>query len=310
MSRETVDRIAIGLIALAILACCVALASAQTWEMAPILGIIEHQQNGPRAVATADGPGHNETGDFAVPAINSSTSVNLIPENKRTVNEGDRGAEKDGIPSRLTAIGPPFRARGDCQRKTYVVARCDCGNVVALTIDSFTRATSRSCGCLRVDRIVETKTTHGIAGSPLYRLYYAMVRRCYGRDSHHFYLYGERGIRVCAEWLASRESFIDWCIANGYKIGLQIDRYEPGNCRFVTGQQNSQNRRGWTKKSSTRFKGIVKVSTGWSACVGHNGTKHYLGTFRTDEAAARAYDRKARELFGEFAHLNFPEERL
>ena len=34
-----------------------------------------------------------------------------------------------------------------------------------------------------------------------------------------------------------------------------------------------------------------------------------LGMYKTKEEAARAYDQKAIELFGEFALLNFPEEQ-
>jgi len=42
----------------------------------------------------------------------------------------------------------------------------------------------------------------------------------------------------------------------------------------------------------------------WRAQIWHNGRHHYLGLFASEDAAARAYNAKARELFGEFAYLN------
>jgi hypothetical protein len=79
------------------------------------------------------------------------------------------------------------------------------------------------------------------------------------------------------------------------------------NLRPCTESQNSQNRRKSVGKTS-KFKGVAwhirKLR--WIATLAHNGKRHYLGYFKTQQSAARAYDAVAREHFGEFAVLNFP----
>ena len=42
--------------------------------------------------------------------------------------------------------------------------------------------------------------------------------------------------------------------------------------------------------------------------ISFKGVRIWLGSFLDEVEAARAYDAKAVELFGEFARLNFPDE--
>lgn len=46
----------------------------------------------------------------------------------------------------------------------------------------------------------------------------------------------------------------------------------------------------------------------WKARITVDYKEHWLGGYATAEEAAKAYDAAAREHFGEFATLNFPEE--
>lgn len=78
------------------------------------------------------------------------------------------------------------------------------------------------------------------------------------------------------------------------------------NLRVCTPQQNEFNKR--PRGGHSRFKGVYPHGDKWQAAIKHNGKMHHLGLFDDDVEAARARDRKAFELQGEFAYLNFPQE--
>jgi hypothetical protein len=82
------------------------------------------------------------------------------------------------------------------------------------------------------------------------------------------------------------------------------------NLRPSTQHQNCFNRARNRNKKSSRFKGVGfrkdLTIRPWTAHAEINGKQVWLGYHETEEAAARAYDKGARQLFGEFARLNFP----
>lgn len=86
------------------------------------------------------------------------------------------------------------------------------------------------------------------------------------------------------------------------------------NLRICTARQNSRNRQAYTthvvKQKASPYKGVSRTKNTkdrWSALIVADGKRYRLGSHPTQEEAALAYDRKARELFGEFAQLNFPD---
>lgn len=80
------------------------------------------------------------------------------------------------------------------------------------------------------------------------------------------------------------------------------------NLRIATRDQNSRNVYYGTNK--TGFIGVYKSRNKYRACISvGDKTKHIKGSFNTPEEAARARDKVALEVSGEFAVLNFkPKE--
>ncbi len=88
---------------------------------------------------------------------------------------------------------------------------------------------------------------HSMHGTPEYDTWHNMIQRCYCEKGNGYHRYGGRGIIVCESWKMSFESFYAYMGLKPFPKA-QIDRidndgnYEPGNCRWVTPKENSQNK--------------------------------------------------------------------
>jgi hypothetical protein len=79
------------------------------------------------------------------------------------------------------------------------------------------------------------------------------------------------------------------------------------NLRPATNQQNSINQVGCNK--SSQYKGVFfdKSRGKFAAQIKINYKSTFIGRFISEIEAALAYDKKAKEVFGEFAYLNFQD---
>lgn len=89
---------------------------------------------------------------------------------------------------------------------------------------------------------------------------------------------------------------------NQNKIDNRIE-----NLRPASSSQNMANVGKWKKKPSSSFKGVSYhiVQNKWIAHICIHGKLLHIGYFKNEEDAARAYDKKAIELFGDFSCVNF-----
>jgi len=147
---------------------------------------------------------------------------------------------------RLTVIGFAGRKKyKSCSRRLWE-CKCLCGKTVVVDTKNLTSSNTRSCGCLLNEYNESQKPdpeAHRIY-LHLMNVWYKIKERCYKPTSINYKSYGAKGIRMCDEWLHSFKAFEKWCMDNGYKIGLEIDRidnkgnYEPSNCQFLTKREN------------------------------------------------------------------------
>jgi hypothetical protein len=79
------------------------------------------------------------------------------------------------------------------------------------------------------------------------------------------------------------------------------------NLRLSDRTQNMCNR-GAYKCNKTGLKGVRPEGRKYSANISYKKKSYWLGMHETPEEAAKAYDRKAIELHGQYAKTNFPIE--
>lgn len=143
-------------------------------------------------------------------------------------------------------------------------------------------------------------------------IWWTMKQRCNSKAPNRYKYYGARGITYDPKW-ETFEGFKE-DMEEGYGDTLQIDRidndgnYCKENCRWVTARQNTMNRRKYVRDKTniqSKYKGVSwdRQNKQWKCSV-HNKDFRFSKLFRSEVEAAKEYNRRVKELYGDFALLN------
>lgn len=133
---------------------------------------------------------------------------------------------------------------------TYWTCICDCGTVKNVSRTALLNGTE-SCGCFRKEQVLKALTKHGLSNHPLMGVWGSIRNGCHNKKDGGNKDYGGRGVKMCKEWRFNFKKFYDWCMINGWKEGLEIDKdikgdgllYSPETCSVVTPKENNMHRR-------------------------------------------------------------------
>lgn len=195
------------------------------------------------------------------------------------------------------------------------MCRCACGREMPVHISNLYAGKTTSCGCMSMAprgenkppdvagatwlpvggnrwTLVDTEDVGLFNGKLLHfngRVAYVVVKangKQYNHKAHRIVLGLSAG---------------DTCLVDHINRNPLDNRRS--NLRLCSISQNNMNRQATSRSG---FKGVSPNGSGWAAHIKRDRKVRHLGTYRTKEEAARAYDAAAKSLFGEFAFLNFP----
>jgi hypothetical protein len=124
--------------------------------------------------------------------------------------------------------------------------RCDCGTTKAIRASKVRHAQTRSCGCMRRERIRHGHARNGDASTE-YSSWTSMLQRCLNPNNAAYPHYGGRGITVCERWRSFENFLADMGPKPSSAHSLERKKndkgYEPGNVIWATRFEQNRNKR-------------------------------------------------------------------
>lgn len=176
--------------------------------------------------------------------------------------------------------------------KGYWECICDCGRTSITTSGSLRKGSTKSCGCQQRVAAANTasahRRTHGMNGTPIYKIWVHMKQRCSNPNAANYPRYGGRGITVCERWLKFENFLSDMGERPSSEHSLdriKIDgNYEPSNCRWATWFEQNNNH---SKNNILELNGERLTTAQWARKfnVNYNTLKSHLWAGKDLESA-------------------------
>jgi hypothetical protein len=205
-----------------------------------------------------------------------------------------------------------FSHRGG-RREYFWKCRCSCGGELITRGQSLVRGRTISCGCVHgieiSDPITHEQLIKMLYYDPATGIFRWLVR---SRKYQPFDVAGvfnvaTRYVVINLNKKPYAAHVLAWFYVNKKWPECELDHRDLDrannkwdNLRLATHPQNLANS-SISKRNTTGFKGVARTPKHFRAYI----CGKHLGCFDTAEKAAFAYDAAARELFGEFARVNF-----
>jgi hypothetical protein len=124
---------------------------------------------------------------------------------------------------------------------------CDCGNTKNIRVECFSNGVTKSCGCIRNERIALLNKTHGKSNSSEYKSWHHAKERIFNPNDKKYFYYGGRGIKMDEKWALNFQSFYEDMgdkPSKNHSIGrIDVNEgYFKWNCRWENSKQQARAR--------------------------------------------------------------------
>lgn len=234
----------------------------------------------------------------------------MIPHNKK-----DYVGQRFGRLVVVADTEPKIQPSG--QTKRQVICDCDCGTKgVVVRLECLKNGSTASCGCLKSEksreRMKKPFNDHEDCGEYI---------KVFDDAHENYFIVDKEDLDIVSKYRWCKDPSNYWVCWDNSKItrvhqilfGTKCDHKDgnPSNNRRSNLRPCSDMQNAWNtskhKDNRSGYKGVYKKRNRYCARICKNGIKETIGYADTPEEAARLYDKRAKELFGEWARLNFPE---